>query len=241
VTPRLQPTHALGPPDAGGADEGVDLHYQDVGAWDLARGDALGLEVGAAAAPYDRLVLWDVPDARDGTGHRTERTDPLEPAAGPWDAIRFENPFPFPMTTAPAQVSEAGRFLAQVTSSFANPGEVLVLRTTRALSLSVEVRDWEESGGQEAVELLRIGSRSYRKVVAEAELVASNRRDETLRLQVRRRVQGELREATHAPRIERLATPDRSLNPLQELLWEVQVEPRQELRLRYRHELLVPH
>jgi len=54
-------------------------------------------------------------------------------------------------------------------------------------------------------------------------------------------VPGEIREATHAPGIELIPSPDRGLNPLQELVWEVEVGPRRQLQLRCRYELLVPH
>src|SRR5205085_2716452 len=94
--------------------EGVDLHYQSIGKRTLAEGDALALTVAKGRASYDRIVDWLVPDTRDdhgrpseGRGRRGDRDD--EELDGAWDALRFKNPFDFPMTTGPAEVVSGGR------------------------------------------------------------------------------------------------------------------------------------
>lgn len=118
--------------------EGVDLHYQPIGKRTLAEGDSLALTVAAATAPYERIVEWLVPDTRNEWGQRIEeherRRDPDKYQDAAWDAVRFRNPFKFPMTTGPAAIVANGRFNGQQLSYWVNPGEETILRVTKALS-----------------------------------------------------------------------------------------------------------
>lgn len=101
--------------------EGPDLHYQPVGSRSLEQGDSLAFRVAKADASYERIVEWFVPDTRDATGRpvddydRRQHRELYQDAA--WDAIRFSNPLPFPMTTGPAMVTEKGRFLGRERAS----------------------------------------------------------------------------------------------------------------------------
>ena len=88
--------------------EGVDLHYQPIGKRTLATGETLALTVASGKADYERVVEWLVPDTRDEYGRHDARGRGEGEDDAPWDALRFKNPLPFPMTTGPATVT-AGR------------------------------------------------------------------------------------------------------------------------------------
>src|SRR5262249_31648776 len=83
--------------------EGVDVHYQSIGKRTLADGDSLALSVAHGSATYQRIVEWRIPDNRNEHGQYTgprrgDDEDEPQPDAA-WDALRFKNPLPFPMTT----------------------------------------------------------------------------------------------------------------------------------------------
>ncbi|MHC4200665.1 MAG: hypothetical protein ACYSU0_11790, partial [Planctomycetota bacterium] len=86
--------------------EGVDLHYQPIGKRTLAEGESLAVGVAKARAPYERIVEWIVPDTRNADGRHIRdherRQNPEKYRDAAWDAVRFRNPFAFPMTTAAA-------------------------------------------------------------------------------------------------------------------------------------------
>ena len=106
--------------------EGVDLHYQDIGPRSMMAGDALGLEVAAADAEYERIAEWIVPDTRNPNGQRISEHEinqnPDKYDDSPWDAVRFRNPFKFPMTTAAAMITAGDRFNGLRTSYWTLPG-----------------------------------------------------------------------------------------------------------------------
>lgn len=223
---------------AGG--EGVDLHYRSVGRHDLAAGDALSLDVARATAPYDRIVEWIIPDTRTPDGRpmddRRYDRDIEEIDDSPWDAVRFENPLPYPMTTGAAMVVDQGRFNGQRMSYWANSGDETTLRITKALSLRTSHSEVEEEGERETLQLS--GRRFYRAHVR-GELSVANRRAAGLDLVIRRRFSGELVAADGEPRERLLESGVYSDNRRNELTWTLHLDPGQEATREYRYDVLV--
>ena len=162
--------------------EGVDLYYHPIGKRTLAKGDALALTTRKGDADYERIVEWLIPDHRDAFGNPTNRrgedTESGESADVPWDALRFKNPFPFPMTTAPALVSANGKFSGKRLTNWVNAGEETTLRVTKALSIrthAVENEQQTRNGASER-EVIDIGGRRFRRATVEGELTVFNPR-----------------------------------------------------------------
>ena len=156
---------ALGPADEG---EGVDLHYQSVGRHSMAPGEALSLHVADAKAKYERVVEWNIPDTRAPNGRyieeyqRQQNPDKFDESA--WDAIVFQNPFDFPLTTAAAMLIHKGNFQGQQLAHWTNPGESTSIRITKALSVATrsveaEVPDTREGLNIAGKRLLQGSSR----------------------------------------------------------------------------------
>lgn len=227
-------------PDADAGD-GVDLHYQSLGRRSLREGDALLADVGSGVTRHARIVEWIVPDTRDEFGNPVQehvlRRDPERWDDAPWDAIRFDNPFAFPMTTAPLSIVQGGHFLAQRKSTWVNPGEETTVRITKALSVRTQSGESEEPGKRE---LLRIASRNYRKAIVKGELVIHNHRGEAVELVVRRRFSGQLVEADGEPTTELREEGVYSVNPRHELVWRITIAAGEPRVLGYRYALLVP-
>jgi hypothetical protein len=228
---------ALGATPAG---EGVDLHYQPVGKRTLAEGDALALTVAAAKADYERIVEWQVADNRDEHGRpgRREGTEPDDA----WDALKFKNPFPFPMTTGPATVTADGKFNGQRTCYWANAGEETVLRVGKALSVRTRAAENErlaKDGGRR--EVVWVGGREYRRATVEGELAVGNHRKEAVKVVVRRRLSGDVVSAEGDPRVTLREEGVFSVNKRNELLWTVSLKPGEERTLKYTFTVLVPN
>ncbi|MGL4593150.1 MAG: hypothetical protein ACRCUY_00305 [Thermoguttaceae bacterium] len=145
---------------AGG--EGPDTFFQSIGPRSLQKGDSLFLSTGKGTANYERLIYWNILDSRDEWG-RTIDSNSYNNSASygrttsgtigndsnrqflePWDILRFKNPFPFPMTTAPAVVVGDGKFYGQNTSFWTNPDEETLLPVTKSLSVRVKSEETEK-------------------------------------------------------------------------------------------------
>jgi len=222
------------------AGEGVDLHYQSLGARTLKEGDSLSLSIARESAPYERIVEYLIPDIRDEFGRYIDdyrrQQDPEKYEDAAWDAVRFKNPFKFPMTTAPAMVVASNRFNGQQMTNWVNSGEETSLRVTKALSLRKRHTELEEPGQRDKVFL---GGQRYQKTVVKGELAVNNHRKEDVTMVVRRRFSGELLNADGEPKKALREEGAYSVNPRNELTWTFVLKPGEEKALSYRYSLLV--
>jgi hypothetical protein len=224
--------------------EGVDLHYQSIGKRSLAKGEVLALTLARGSAAYQRIVEWVIPDTRDEFGRHIRRSrgsrDEEDGSEDPWDALRFKNPLPFPMTTGPAMIVANGRFNGQRTSYWVNAGEETTLRVTKALSVRTHCVEHEEQhNGKEDRQVVYIGGQRYRRAQVEGEVAVSNHRKEPIALVIHRRFSGDLLTADGAPRTSLREEGVWSVNKRNELLWTLSLKPGEEKKLTYRYAVLV--
>jgi hypothetical protein len=221
--------------------EGVDIFYQDIGKRTLKRRSALSLKLAKEKAAYERIIEWTVPDTRDELGRAGSRTDP-DTDGQAWDALRFRNPFSFPMTTAPAMVVAAGKFNGQRTSYFCNAGEENVVRVTRSLSIRTRAIENEEMKKNGSVrEIVYVGGREFRKSTVRGELLVSNHRKEDVKVVIRRRFSGELVVADGTPKTSLREEGVWSVNRRYEMVWSITLRSGEERTLGYTYSVLVPN
>lgn len=218
------------------ASSGDDLHFESIGKRSLAIGDSLSLEVASARSGYERVVEWVVPDPRDGQGRYLGARLAPRDEDQPWDALRFRNPFKFPMTTAPALITEGGRFRGQSLSQWVNPGQTTCLRITKALSIRAEYSEAEEEQEREVV---WVGGNDFRRTKVKGTLLLHNSRGKEVTLSIRSSFSGDLLEADDKP-ASRLRTDGiTSVNPRRELQWTLKLAPGEEKTLAFRYSVLV--
>jgi hypothetical protein len=221
--------------------EGVDLRYQPIGKRTLAEGDSLALNIASGKAAYDRIVEWTVPDTRQANGHYIQeyqrQQDPEKYDDAAWDAVRFKNPLPFPMTTGPAMIASNGKFNGQRLSFWVNTGEETTLHITKALSIRTRHVEHEEQPGTR--EIVYVGGNDFRKATVKGELTVNNHRKETVSLVIRRRFSGDLLAADGSPKCVLLEEGVYSVNKRNELIWSLTLEPGKEQTLTYRYSVLV--
>src|SRR4029077_9320442 len=85
-----------------------------------------------------------------------------------WDALRFKNPFKFPMTTGPAMVTAGGQFNGQRTSYYVNAGEETMLRITKALSVRTGHSEREAAGKNGERDYVYVGGHRFQKSMVTA-------------------------------------------------------------------------
>lgn len=220
--------------------EGVDVHYQSIGARTLKQGDALSLLIASDQASYERIVEWIVPDTRDENGRyldeyrRQREAGKVKDAA--WDALRFKNPFKIPMTTGPAMVVSKGRFNGQSMSYWVSPGEETTLHITKALSVRTRSTEQEEMGERKIV---KVAWGEFQATTVTGELLICNHRKEELKTAIRRRFSGELIRADEGPKVELREEGVYSINPRNELNWTIVLKPGETKTLKYTYSVLV--
>lgn len=144
-----------------GSSDGVDIIERPIGKLSLKKGERAYLSVGKGTSQFNKIVCWNIADARDEYGRLAASWDSRGYNASesslygrttsgttsalrdgnrfeePWDAIEFANPLSFPITTGPAVAISAGRIVGQNTLYWTNPKEKTLLPITKALSVRV--------------------------------------------------------------------------------------------------------
>jgi hypothetical protein len=232
------PSFASGLPDLGAEkNAGDDVHFESIGSRTLVPGDSLSLETGSDTASCERVVEWVVADPRDVDGRYLRMTTGKEPEPSQaWDALKFTNPFKFPLTTGPATITEAGRFRGQSLSQWVNPGQSTCLRITKALSIQTRASEVEEEAQREQ---LRIGGRDYQRTKVKGTLTLHNFRGKEAVMNVRAEFSGEMLEAEGKPETKLRVEGVGSINPQRELVWTFKLAPGEEKTITYRYSVLV--
>jgi len=190
-------------------DGDVDLYYHAVGKQSLRRDAALMLTTGTASAPYEPIVEWRVNRNEYQEGADLGQDDI-------WDAVRFRNPFPFPMTTGPAMVESGGRFLGSKTVYWAAPGAEMVAYVGKALSIGVTYVEEEVSRGETLAYNRRIV-----ETVIKGTMTIHNPRTEAVAMVIKEDLSGALVRADGNPvSVVGSAGPGQR-NPSTKLTWEI--------------------
>jgi hypothetical protein len=222
------------------AGESSDIHYQFAGRRSLPLGAASSFTVAQGEARYERIVEWTIPDQRDSYGRLrsdaayAHQHNPEDDGA--WDAVRFRNPLPFPLTTAPIMVMDGDRFAGQRTVYWTNPNDRCTVPVTKALSIHVSHGEFEEA------ETRRSASRFNRNgnlVTVRGEVELYNHRAAPIEMVVRRPFSGDLIEADESPRVRLLTEGIRAFNPRHELTWTLPLQPGEKRTLTYRYDVFV--
>lgn len=220
---------------------GADVHRRPIGKLSLAKGSTCTVPLGTAESEIKRIVDWDVVDTRDEYG-RTRRNENEKEGPILWDAVRFTNPFTFPMTTAPIEVTEAGQILGQAKSTWTNPGDTTLVRITKALSVK---GSYSEEGdgktissklGSKELERFDYHDRHYRKEVVTGSFIVQNFRKVPASVVIKKTISGEIVECSIEPKKNQALPPrDWRVNLERVLTWEFDLQPgeKREFKLVY--------
>ncbi len=210
-----------------------DIHYESIGKRSMKSGDSLSLDVASEEAAYEKVVEWKIADPRNERGRYQSTSNAKQEA---WDAVRFTNPFKFPMTTAPALFVESGKFRGQSLSEWVNPGQQTCLPVTKALSIRTQASEIEEEGKREIV---LIGGNDYQRTTVKGTLTIENFRNTDIKMTVTCDFSGKLIEAEGDPAISLRTEGISSVNPRRQLDWTFDLAAGKEKTITYRYEVLV--
>lgn len=216
--------------------QGEDLHFEGIGTRDLAPGETLSLEVASGTADYERVVEWTAPDTRGEYGQYVRNDSRRDDDEQTWDAVLFQNPLKFPMTTAAATITERGEFRGQSMSQWTNPGQRACLKITRALSVQADRQEVEDDGKREQIV---IGGSNYYRATVKGTITMRNYRPQPAVMLAKAQFSGELLKADDNPGNTLRKEGVFSINPRHELEWKLTLAAGAEKSLTYRYTVLV--
>ena len=212
------------------AGEGPDIHYNSIGKRSLGTGDTLSLTVGKGEADYRRVLECDLSPqmqnnysalVRDWNGWQNYHNRLVTPEV--FDVLKFQNPLSFPMTTAPAMVTEKSRFLGQSQSYWVNPQQVASIKITKVMNVAVTYSEKAEDVEPQVQRVFRNVSYIKRRLAGTIEII--NRRNEDVILHLSGIFLGKPEQIEPAPAKQTPSVMDYYPNELNNLFWELTLKP----------------
>jgi len=201
----------------------------------LARGERGLYPLFEKRVPCEHVYEWEIAETmldrrqRDGEG----REPPQEEI---WHSLRLTNDSGLPWTTAPAMTQKGGNILGQDTLRYAAVGAKTTVRITRALDIQGEQSENEIARSRDAA---KFNGSSYDLVTVHGELRVTNFKREAVKLEVRKRITGEVTKNPAKAEVVALAEGLRQVNPNTRLSWTVALEAGKPTTIEYEYTLYV--
>jgi hypothetical protein len=211
------------------AGEGPDIHYNSIGKRSLEVGDTLSLTTGKGETDYRRVLECDLAspilDSYNEHARNRRSGQAYNPLVTPevFDVLKFQNPLAFPMTTAPAMVTEKSRFLGQSQTGWVNPQQVASVKITKVMNVAITYSERTTDAAQP--EKQRFRGYEYLKRTVTGTIEIANRRNEEITLHLNGILLGKVDKIEPAPTKETLSVNDYFPNELSDLFWELTLKP----------------
>jgi len=211
------------------AGEGPDIHYNSIGKRSLEIGDTLSLTIGKGEAEYRRVlecnlatqVLLNYNELHRNWNNWQATNNLVTPEV--FDVLKFLNPLEFPMTTAPAMVTENTRFLGQSQTGWVNPGQVASVKITKVMNVAVTYSEKAVDITPQETREFR-GSRHIKREVT-GTIEIANRRNEDVTLHLNGLFLGDPKEVEPVATKKTLLARDYYPNDMSDLFWELTLKP----------------
>jgi hypothetical protein len=221
-------------PVAGAPAEGAaveDLFFYEKTDVELARGERGLYPLFSARVPYEHLYEWEIGDTVEAQQQTEE-----PPQEEVWHSLRLTNDAGLPWTTAPAMTMKDGNLLGQDTLHYTASGAKTDVRITRAVDVQGEQTEFEIARERNAANFYGY---AYDKVTVQGALRATNHKRAAVRLEITKRIQGEVTKNPEGAKVVATAKGLRRVNPNLMLTWSVAIEAGATREIGYEYTLFV--
>ncbi len=210
-------------PDLPAGESAEDLYFYQVPDVTLAKGERGYFPLISAEVPGGHVYTWDIGDFID----RQDRyqAQPAESTQVVWHSLELTNTTDQPWTTAPGMTVMDGRVLGQDMLHFTPPNGTSLLKITQAVSIDAQQNEIEVERERNAE---TFHGHTYDRVTVEGTLSVTNYKDGPVTIKITKEVSGEVESADAGPKVVKIASGLRRVNPRSRLTWEVEVPPGRE-------------
>ena len=246
-------------PDVAGSGKNEDLYIFTLEHVTLKKGQRMVVPVAEYKLQYRDVFVLDLPfgpppEVRHNLNSQQQaQLAQLFYSPKVMHKIRFDNDAECPLTTAPALILRQGRIIAQGMMTYTAVGASSDLELTAAVDISVEKLDKETERIPNSV---KWDNYSYARSNLTGNIHLTNRRSDTVILEIRRSVLGHIDSASHDGSIEHLGRHEGGwmdpnsrpfwwgwynwpywwyhFNAVGRVEWECELEPGKEIELTYK-------
>ncbi len=218
-----------------------ELFFYTIPRVSLEKGERMMDTVMNEKVDCEKVYLWNVADNfkkhRYYYGHYSRQSSrKQEDISDVWHAIRLSNDTGMPWTTAPATVFEDGKALGQDVLDYTAAGQEREVYINRAVGVMATNKEYEKDRDDDSVV---VNGRRYTRAYIKGELMVENLKEEQIKIIITKKLSGEVEDLSHHGEHHTLAYKPLSVNPVQELKWELKVGPGKEEKISYNFSLLL--
>ena len=245
-------------PDVAGSGKNEDLYIFTLEHVTLKKGQRMVVPVAEYELKYKDVFVLDLPfgpppEVRHNFNNEQQaRLAQLYHSPKVMHKIRLANNAKCPLTTAPAMILRQGKIISQGMMTYTAVGASSDLELTAAVDISVEKLDRETDRIPDAV---KWDNYTYARSNLTGTITLTNRRSDTVSLEIRRSILGQIDSASHEGLIEQLGRneggwmdPSRlpfwwgwynwpywwyHFNAVSRVSWECEIEPGKSIELEY--------
>ncbi|UCE36274.1 MAG: hypothetical protein JSW00_12135 [Thermoplasmata archaeon] len=202
----------------------------------LRKGERAYYHIFSQEVDYKHIYEWNVPDTInvDTSGYQFSEESQAD-TEQVWHSIKLGNSTDYPWTTAPALTVSGWKPLAQDVINYTPKGTETNLKLTVATDIKTNRNEYEIERERD-VKLYRS---SYDLVTIKGELYIHNAKSQDVTLEIKKKVTGDVREASHDGKIDKVAEGLRGVNLNSFISWEIPVKAGEEVEVTYTYKVYI--
>lgn len=220
----------------GASDE--DLFLYNKKGIHLKKGERAYYHIFSGIVDYKHIYEWNVPDTInvDPRGYQRSGQQPKE-REQVWHSIKLTNSTAYPWTTAPALTVTGWKPLAQDIINYTPRSTKTNLKLTVATDIKTNRHEYETERQRD----VRLYRSSYDLVTVKGELYIKNAKSKAVTMEIKKKVTGEVLEASHKGKIDKVAEGLRGVNFNSYISWEIPVKAGEEIEVIYTYKVYIRH
>lgn len=220
----------------GASEEDLFLYHKE--GITLRKGERAYYHIFSQEVGYKHIYEWNVPDTLsvDPRGYQRSGQQQKDKEQV-WHSIKLENSTDYPWTTAPALTVSGWKPLAQDVIDYTPKGIRTNLKLTVATDIKINRHEYEI----ERARNVKLYRNSYDLVTVKGELYINNTKSKDVTMEIKKKVSGEVLEASHYGKIETIAEGLRGVNFNSFISWEIPVKAGKEIEVTYTYKVYIRH
>ncbi len=215
---------------AQGTDTG-ELFFYPVEGFSMKAGDVITQPLYSTTLAYKKIYTWKLNDPTEFEVELAKNTP-----ENLWSCIRFTNPLDMPLTSAPIEIIEEGRFAGMNKMEYTQSQSDCTIQLSRALSIEVK----KEAAIIDSKRIsMGFKSGSRNESTSDVTLTMQNNMDEAIEMEVSQSVVGDIISSSDGAKIQSRANPYASYNKLQHTIrWNITIPAKSKKELKFQYKFI---
>lgn len=223
-----------------GGETAEDLFFYEMKNSTLKKGARAYYTVFSADVDYKHIYEWDIPGTamKSSSSYSYANEDSVSPDTDEkvWHSLKLTNTTDVPWTTAPAMTVKSFRALGQDILNYTPKGAATNVKITVAPDIKVKRVENEKERKTNAI--TQYGY-SYDLVTVEGKLTLKNYKNQSVTMDITKRISGAVASASDGGKTEKLAEALKSLNPSSRITWELPLKAGEEKTITYSYKIYI--